>query len=96
MKECLPTVLAAAKKSTVPVTITVVVGDSSDGSMKQAPALFPQVKFLENPKHGASSARNFGVEAAQGEWICFFDNDVFVEEDFFNTAQKYFLPAELF
>ena len=92
MKECLPTVLAAAKKSTVPVTITVVVGDSSDGSMQQAPALFPQVKFLENPKHGASSARNFGVEAAQGEWICFLDNDVFVDEDFFNTVQKYLRP----
>ncbi|WP_428052771.1 glycosyltransferase [Candidatus Avelusimicrobium stercoris] len=92
MKECLPTVLAAAKKSTVPVSITVVVGDSTDGSMQEAPALFPQVKFLENPKHGASSARNFGVAATQGEWLCFLDNDVFVDEDFFNTAQKYLRP----
>lgn len=92
MKECLPTVLAAAKKSTVPVSITVVVGDSTDGSMQEAPALFPQVKFLENPKHGASSARNLGVATTQGEWLCFLDNDVFVDEDFFNTAQKYLRP----
>lgn len=92
MKECLPTVLAAAKKSTVPVSVTVVVGDSADGSMQEAPVLFPQVKFLENPKHGASSARNLGVSDSQGEWLCFLDNDVFVDEDFFNTAQKYLRP----
>ena len=89
LQDCLPTVVAAAKKSTVPVHVTVVDDHSSDGTLTKAPALFPQVTFLGNPQTGACSARNFGVKHTPCDWICFLDNDVFVEEDFFNTVQKY-------
>lgn len=89
LQDCLPTVVAAAKKSTVPVHVTVVDDQSSDDTLKKAPALFPQVTFLGNPQTGACSARNFGVKHTPCDWICFLDNDVFVEEDFFNTVQKY-------
>lgn len=82
LQDCLPTVVAAAKKSTVPVHVTVVDDQSSDDTLKKAPALFPQVTFLGNPQTGACSARNFGVKHTPCDWICFLDNDVFVEEDF--------------
>ncbi len=34
-----------------------------------------RVKFLKNPKKGVSSARNHGIEHANGEYICFLDSD---------------------
>lgn len=89
LKDCLPTVISAAKKSLHSVSIVVVDDNSTDQTLQIAPSLFPDITFLRNPKKGACSARNFGVHNTSCDWICFLDNDVFLEEDFFNTAQKY-------
>ena len=92
LKECLPTVVTAATRSSVPVQIVVVDDNSTDGTMQQAPELFPGVVFLPNPGKGACSARNNGVKKSPSDWICFLDNDVFVEPDFFNIALPYLQP----
>lgn len=93
LKECLPTVIKAVQKYGTRVRIVVVDDNSSDGTMQQALLLFPEVTFLQNPHRGACSARNFGVKKFPGDWICFLDNDVFVDEDFFSTAEKYLRPG---
>lgn len=95
LKECLPTVVTAAARSTVPVHIVVVDDNSTDGTLQQAPALFPGVIFIPNAASGACSARNNGVKTHPADWICFLDNDVFVEPDFFNTALPY-LQSDVF
>lgn len=92
LKECLPTVIKAVQKYGTRVRIVVVDDNSSDGTLQQAPLLFPEVTFLQNPHRGACSARNFGVNKFPCDWICFLDNDVFVDEDFFSTAEKYLCP----
>lgn len=89
LKECLPTVVKAARKAPFPVHITVVDDNSTDKTMEILPPLFPEVVFLRNSKKGASSARNWGVKNTHFDWICFLDNDVFLDENFFNTVQKY-------
>lgn len=89
LKECLPTVVKAARKAPFPVHITVVDDNSTDKTMEILPPLFPEVVFLRNSKKGASSARNWGVKNTPCDWICFLDNDVFLDEHFFNTVQKY-------
>lgn len=93
LKECLPTVIEAAKKWGGKIRLIVVDDHSSDGTMQQAPLLFPEVTFLQNPHRGACSARNCGVKIFSCDWICFLDNDVFVDEDFFSTAEKYLRPG---
>ena len=89
LKECLPTVVKAARKAPFPVHITVVDDNSTDKTIEILPPLFPEVVFLRNSKKGASSARNWGVKNTPCDWICFLDNDVFLDEHFFNTVQKY-------
>ena len=89
LKECLPTVVKAARKAPFSVHITVVDDNSTDKTMEILPPLFPEVVFLRNSKKGASSARNWGVKNTPCDWICFLDNDVFLDENFFNTVQKY-------
>lgn len=85
LKECLPSVLRAVHSSSLSIDVTVVDDNSSDGSLAALRMLFPSVQVLSNPLQGACSARNWGVQHSQGEWICFLDNDVFLEETFFNT-----------
>lgn len=92
LKECLPSVVKAAQKQGGSMHLIVVDDNSSDGTSEEAPRLFPEVTFLRNPARGACSARNFGVKNFPCDWICFLDNDVFVDEDFFITSAKYLRP----
>ena len=38
---------------------------------------------------GVSVARNYGIDKAQSDWICFIDSDDWVEKDFLLTFSKY-------
>lgn len=89
LKDCLPSVVAAAKNSQNPVKIVVVDDNSTDDTIAQAPSLFPEVTFLKNPSIGICSARNYGVHFSPADWICFLDNDVFIEIDFFDKIIPY-------
>lgn len=41
-----------------------------------------RVSVIHKPNGGVSSARNAGIEAAQGEWLCFVDGDDWVDKDY--------------
>lgn len=90
LKDCLPSVLQARANTPQDVEIIVVDDNSADGTVQEVPLLFPEVKCVQNPKQGICSARNYGVLHSSGSWLCFLDNDVFVEETFFQTLIKYF------
>lgn len=91
LKECLPTVIEAAKNSNTPIDITVVDDCSTDDTQTEFPSLFPNVKYLRTipGTNGVCSARNLGVSSTECDWICFLDNDVFLESEFFNKVSKY-------
>ena len=80
---------------TVPVDELVIVDQSSDASTRELIARFPrdprskgtalpEVIYLYDPAlSGAGAARNVGIERARGDLLIFLDDDVLLEEDFF-------------
>lgn len=61
----------------------VVVDDNSDEDLKIVTEKFKSlgINLIKNQKNGANSARNIGVKAAKGKYICFLDSDdIFLED----------------
>lgn len=44
----------------------------------------PRVKVFDKSNGGASSARNFGIDAANGAFICFVDADDYINNNYLN------------
>ena len=57
-----------------PLEVIVVDDGSTDGTAAVARS-FPDVRFLTQPNRGVAVARNAGLDAAQGEFIAFLDQD---------------------
>lgn len=47
-------------------------------------ALDSRIRVIHKPNGGAASARNAGIDAAKGEYICFVDGDDWVHPDYVN------------
>lgn len=43
-----------------------------------------RVKYFEKENGGIASARNYGLQHAEGEYVCFLDQDDFVKTDMFS------------
>lgn len=60
----------------------IVENGSTDGSFLKAQEFQDsRLRFLESPKQGPGAARNYGLNAARGEWIQFLDADDLLELD---------------
>jgi glycosyltransferase involved in cell wall biosynthesis len=82
-KEQLVQALSNIAQQTYPsgmIEVVVVLDGCTDGSarlLEEKRAFFPfQLHVLEQAQGGPSRARNAGVQAAQGEYILFLDDDV--------------------
>ncbi|MCM1355722.1 MAG: glycosyltransferase [Staphylococcus sp.] len=49
--------------------------DATAGIVGEFAATDPRVRLIREPQSGVSIARNTGLKAAGGEWICFLDSD---------------------
>lgn len=74
--------------------IILVDDGSPDGSGKICDEYADKHSFIRvfhTENGGVSSARNYGITQAKGEWVCFVDSDDFVTEnyleDFFRTGE---------
>ena len=75
----------------------IVVNDGSSDKTKEEILNFMEkypdrIKYLEKENGGLSSARNYGMPYATGEYIAFLDSDDYVEknmyEEMYNEAKK--------
>ena len=48
----------------------------------------PRIQAFHKPNGGVSSARNLGLDHAQGEWITFVDSDDYIEENFLKSFES--------
>lgn len=86
LKKC----IEALKRQDLPKSrfeIIVVDNGSTDGTMEflKAKADAGVLRFLEQKKPGASSARNLGVRSSDARFIAFTDDDCIAEPDWLST-----------
>ena len=67
----------------------ILVNDgSTDGSLlvcKEFELVDSRVKVVDKHNGGVSTARNAGLNKAQGEWICFVDSDDVIDSMYFSN-----------
>ncbi len=77
---------------------TIVVDDgSTDGTiewLQSSASELPHLKIYEQAHKGASAARNFGVEQAQGDTIIFIDSDIVVTPTFLQAHADVLLQKQ--
>lgn len=69
------TLQAVAAQSHPLVELIVVDDESSDGSVATARSSTVPLRLIQQRNAGVSAARNAGLAAAQGEFVCFLDQD---------------------
>ncbi len=71
----------------------ILINDGSPHSVEQVWNLYKddqRVKFITQHNQGTSAARNNGLKQATGEFICFADDDDYLERDILSKAMEVF------
>ena len=80
--ECLDSVLLQTYKNFEALLINDGSTDNSGEICDNFAVKDSRFKVFHKKNGGVSSARNFGIKEAKGEWICFVDSDDFVSDLF--------------
>lgn len=62
--------------------------DGSDAICREYASTYSCVRYFAKENGGVSSARNLGLEQAEGEYILFADSDDYVSEDYFAAIDQ--------
>ena len=78
IRQCLESVTNQTLKD---IEIIVVNDGTKDNSMKIVEEYLSdeRMKIINKENGGLSSARNAGIKATQGKYICFIDSDDFID-----------------
>lgn len=81
VEKCLKSIQAQTLKDFECLVINDGTKDNSVEVAKKAVEGDDRFKFFDKENGGLSDARNFGIEKAQGEYLCFVDSDDYIEKD---------------
>ena len=87
IRQCLESIINQTLKE---IEIIIVNDGTKDNSMKIVEEYVSdkRIKIINKENGGISSARNAGMEIAQGEYIYFIDSDDFVEKEVLSTLYE--------
>jgi len=88
LEECLESVLAQTVDDYEVLTIDDGSTDSSLKILKQFATKDQRIKVFCKSNGGVSSARNYGIDKASGEYICFVDGDDIISPNFLESLHK--------
>lgn len=86
---CIDSILAQSFKSFELLLINDGSPDMSGRICDDYASKDNRIRSFHKENGGVSSARNLGLDKAQGEWICFIDSDDWVEVDFLKELVQY-------
>ncbi len=101
LRECLPSVLAAARcytdRTGAPTELIVADDGSADQTVAAVPLEFPSVRLIAKPQNeGFAQACNVGFSAVRYPLISLLNNDVKVEPDYFRLHALHFKDSNVF
>lgn len=85
LRRCVDSILCQTYSNIELILIDDGSGDCSGAICDEYCDLDGRVKVVHKYNGGASEARNYGLELAEGEYIGFVDGDDFVDPDFYQT-----------
>ena len=87
LHRCIDSVLAQTYKDFELLLIDDGSKDSSGTICDEYAAQDARVRVFHKENGGVSSARNVGLNHAQGEWVTFVDSDDYIEENFLKSFE---------
>lgn len=85
LRRCLDSLL---RQNRADVQILVISDGSTDGTDAIARSFGQRIEFIPRPHGGVSTARNWGLALAKGEYVTFVDSDDFVLPDYFAALDR--------
>lgn len=95
LDECLQSVLDQTYQAWECIIVNDGSPDNTEEVAKQWTEKDPRFKYLKKENGGLSSARNAGIEIAEGEWILPLDADDKIGKDYMRLAEKEFNAYDL-
>lgn len=92
LDKCINSIL---EQKNVDYEIIVVNDGSTDNSSEVIKKYLlnngDKIKYFEKQNGGLSDARNYGVDKATGDFLCFVDSDDYIDSSLFSNLEKYIL-----
>ncbi len=82
IKECLDSIFAQTYRNLEILAVNDGSTDQSRALLEEAAAKESRLTVLDKKNGGLSDARNFGIQHAHGEFICFIDGDDTISPDY--------------
>lgn len=94
LPECLDSLLAQTYRELEIILVDDASPDGCPQICEQYAAKDARVKVIHKPNGGAASARNVGLDAAAGAYICFVDSDDVVKKEYVRYLLTTLLEAD--
>lgn len=88
LRQCLDSVLVQTHKNLEIILVDDGSKDTSGAICDEYAAKDNRISVIHKKNEGVSTARNVGMAAATGEWICFADSDDLLREDYVEYLLK--------
>ena len=87
LTECIESIF---KSNYSEIEVILIDNNSSDNSHNHCKSKFPQINLIENNENLGMSARNIGINNANGKFVVFLDSDTVVEKNWLSILLERF------
>lgn len=95
IERCLKSLLAQSRDDTEYIIINDGSKDCSGEICRKYASANAAVRYFEKDNGGVSSARNFGLDKARGDYILFVDSDDAVTENYFQVIESELINCDI-